>query len=121
MLVAYFPLKLDPNIEMLDIENTISLEYLQNDLNIRFTHSTLEMEPILLDEFHAEYLNSNVGMPALSVERIYYSEDKIILIEKRVVPGDRLKYLFTLKHDTNEDKDYSLRIKLDKEYGENTV
>ncbi|MDR7075770.1 DNA-binding GntR family transcriptional regulator [Neobacillus niacini] len=114
---TYIPLKFAPKIESIDFEKTVFHEYLENDLKIRFTHSTLEMDPILLDDFSAYYLKSTVGKPALSVERLFYVGENLILIEKRVVLGERTKYLFTLKHGSDKDKDYSFQMKLDREHG----
>ncbi|MDR7075726.1 DNA-binding GntR family transcriptional regulator [Neobacillus niacini] len=115
--ISYIPLKFAPNIEKNNFEKTVFFEHLENDHHIHFTHSILEIEPVLLDAFHAQYLKSTAGKPALSVERQYYVEKKLVLVEKRVVLGERTKYMFSLKHGADKDKDYSFQVKIDKEYG----
>ncbi|PWA10387.1 hypothetical protein DCC39_11155 [Pueribacillus theae] len=109
----YIPLKLIPNILSVDIENTIFYEYIKNEYNINFTHSTLEIEPILINNFEANHLNTHPGKPSLLSERVLFVEKKAKLVQKRIILGDRCKYFFTLKQNTVESTNYTLQLKLD--------
>jgi GntR family transcriptional regulator len=110
----YVPISKAPNILEKDLERTVFFEYLKNECNIHFTHSTLEVEPTLINDFEASHLSTDVGKPALLVERIIYSDEIAVVFQKRIILGERCKYFFTLGPNPNENSDYTFRLKIDK-------
>jgi len=103
-----------PNIFEKELERTVFFEYLKNECNIHFTHSKLEIEPIIITEFEAKHLKSSTGKPALLIERILYSNDTAIVVQKRIILGDRCKYTFTLGENSNNKSEYPFSIKVKK-------
>lgn len=115
LATTYVPLEVAPNIQEKNLENTVFYEFLENEHNVEITHSTLEIDPMIVNEFEADHLNTTIVKPALSIERVYYYNEKAVVVEERVALGEKCKYLFTLKHGSTENKDYSLRTKVNKE------
>lgn len=102
----YIPYKNAPKILKQDLESMAVFEYLEDDCEFKFTHSTLDIEPIITTEFEAGYLDVGIGQPALSLERVIYSDNKAIVIQKRIMRGDRGKFSFTLGEKLEEKDDY---------------
>lgn len=102
----YIPQHYCPNLLVQDVEKVGAvLHYLQNDCSVSLTHSTLDIESVLTNEFQAQYLGSKAGMPALSLERVIYSEDNAVMFQKRIMRGDSGKFSFTLGENlVNEDE-----------------
>jgi GntR family transcriptional regulator len=108
---SYIPLELVPNISEKNLEKTILFDYLKNECKINITHSTIDIEPIILNEFEAKQLNTDVGKPALAIERILYADDRAAVILKNIMLGERCKYLFTVKQDNNNDPGLNIDLK----------
>jgi GntR family transcriptional regulator len=103
-----------PNIFEKELERTVFFEYLKNECNIQFTHSTLEIEPIIITEFEANHLKTNSGKPALLIERVLYSNETAIVFQRRVILGERCKYTFTLGQNSYSGQDYPFSIQVKK-------
>ncbi|MDR7080482.1 GntR family transcriptional regulator [Neobacillus niacini] len=113
-VTTHIPLKLAPTILEKNLESTIFYEYIEKELKIKITHSTLEIDSINLNEFESKQLNTILGKSALLVERVYFSEQKAVVVSKSIVLGERSKYVITLKHSSGEEQDYLFQMKIDK-------
>lgn len=102
----YIPNHYAPNILMQELENIAIFEYLEKDCKLQFTHSTLEIEPILINEFESNFLKVEIGQPALSLERVIYSENNAVVIQKRIMRGDRGKFVLTLGEASQHKAEY---------------
>jgi len=85
-----------PDFFEIHLEKTRFFEYLMKEHNISFTHSSLEIEPILINEYEAKHLQTDSGKPALLIERTMFSDETAVVFQKRVILGERCKYRFTL-------------------------
>src|SRR5699024_2401639 len=95
-----------PKLLEKELENIAVFQYLEQDCELQFTHSTLDIEPILINEFESEFLGIEIGKPSLSLERIIYSDEKAIVIQKRIMRGDRGKFTLTLGENSEYKNDY---------------
>lgn len=111
LATTFLPLELVPNITEKNLEKLILFDYLQNECNIHITHSTIDIEPVNINEFEAHHLNSEMGKPALSVERIIYEDRKAAVISKHIMLGERCKYFFTIKQNSNHEPDLNIDLK----------
>jgi len=96
-----------------NLESIAVFQYLESECKLKFTHSTLEIEPILVNDFEAKFLTIDVGKPALALERIIFSDDRACVIQKRIMRGDRGKFFFTLGEESKKEE-YILRLKFDR-------
>ncbi len=110
----YIPKQYAPNILSQDLEKIAVFEYLENTCHLKFTHSTLEIEPVAMDEFVSEHLKIETGIPALSLERIIYKGAQAIVIQKRIMRGDRGKFTLTLGEEVSKKTDYLFGLELSK-------
>lgn len=106
----YIPYKYAPNIVKQDLENSAVFDYLEKDYKFHFTHSILDIEPILITEFESAYLEVEIGQPALSLERVIYSGENAIVIQKRIMRGDRGKLSLTLGEDAPNKSSFPVGI-----------
>jgi GntR family transcriptional regulator len=109
----YIPQNIAPDILKQDLESIAIFQYLESDCRMKFTYSTLDIEPTLINEFEANYLKIERGKPALSLERTIYSEGSACIIQKRIMRGDRGKFFFTLGEGP-KGSEYLLSLKFDK-------
>lgn len=98
----HIPVKFAPQIMEQDLKSIAVFQYLEKDCNLNFTHSNLDIEPVMINEFEAQLLETNVGSLALSLERIIYTKDQAVVIQKRIMRGDRGKFSFTLSENLHE-------------------
>src|SRR5699024_9297974 len=98
----YVPEKHAPNLLNKNLEDIAVFQYLEDECQLQFTHSKLEIEPTLLNEFESSVLETNDGGLALSLERNVYVDDRAIVIQKRKMGADRGKFSFVLA----EKEDY---------------
>ncbi len=96
----YIPRHLAPNLLGQDLQTLAVMEYLQAQGNFSLTHSATSIEPVLTNEFEAAQLGVQAGMPALSVERTFYADSVPFCLQKRVIRGDRSKFLLTVYHNS---------------------
>lgn len=104
------PSKFAPDILEQNLEDIAVFEYLEKNCKIHFTHSTLEIEPIAIMEFESRYLDVKVGQPALSLERSIYSKSNLIVLQKRIMRGDRGKLTLTLNEQSSFNSSYPVGI-----------
>lgn len=102
----HIPNKYAPHVLEQDLESVAVFEYLEKDCKLNFTHSTLDIEPIIINEFESSYLEVEVGKPALSLERVIYSGTNAIALQKRIMRGDRGKYSLNLVEKSNNKTEY---------------
>lgn len=102
----HIPYNYAPKILQQDLRSIAIFEYLKADCNFIFTHSTLDIEPVAINDFEAQHLGIEIGQPALSLERIIYSNESAIVIQRRVMRGDRGKFSFTLSEGLQNQADY---------------
>lgn len=102
----YIPNKYAPNMLEQDLESIAVFEYLEKECNLNFTHSTLDIVPIAINEFEAGHLGVEIGKPALSLERVIYSETNAIALQKRIMRGDRGKFSLNLVEKSNKRMEY---------------
>lgn len=107
---VYIPNKYAPKILQQDLESIAIFEYLKDVCKFNFTHSILDIEPVAINKFEAEHLGVDIGQPALSLERVIYSNDTAIVIQKRIMRGDRGKFSLTLRESPQQKTDYSVGI-----------
>lgn len=108
----YIPYELAPNLLEQDLENLAVIEYLQVQNNLKLTHSTTTIEPVLTDEFEATQLEINSGMPALLIERTVYAGKIPLCFQKRVIRGDRSKFLLTIFNNATLDDVVRIGLKV---------
>jgi GntR family transcriptional regulator len=104
----YIPQQYSSDILSHNLEDIAVFTYLNEKFN--FTHSTLEIEPVAMNEFEAKYLQTEIARPALSLERIVYSEEQVIAIQKRIMRGDRGKFSFTLRESSQKKEEFSVGL-----------
>ncbi len=102
----YIPDCYAPNLLEQDLEDIAVFEYLEKDCNLDFTSSTLDIEPIAINEFESNYLEVEIGKPALSLERIIYVGKNAVVIQKRIMRGDRGKLSFALGETPDKTDDF---------------
>lgn len=102
----HIPYKYAPQILKENLEEVAVFEYLEKDCKFNFTHSTLDIEPIAINEFESNYLEVAIGQPALSLERVIYSDEKVVAIQKRIMRGDKGKFSFTLGESPQKKTEY---------------
>lgn len=110
----YIPSKWAPNILEQDLENIAVFEYLEKECKLDFTYSTLDIEPIVVTEFESNYLEMEIGSPALSLERIIYIHDSAAVIQKRIMRGDRGKLSLTLGENPDKTDDFVVGLEFNK-------
>ncbi|MGM0901254.1 MAG: GntR family transcriptional regulator [Bacillota bacterium] len=108
----FIPEYIAPNLLEQDLETIAVFQFLERECKLDFTHSTLDIEPIIANDFEARYLMIEIGKPALALERIIFSEDKACVIQKRIMRGDRGKFFFTLGEKFKKDE-FILRLKFE--------
>lgn len=96
---VYIPLKAAPGILEKELDKTNIFDFLQNECKLNLSHSIVEIEPILINEFEAEHLDTSIGKPALSVNRVFYAGETPTIIHKRILRGERFKYYFKLEQN----------------------
>ncbi|MDR7075760.1 DNA-binding GntR family transcriptional regulator [Neobacillus niacini] len=106
----YIPQHFAPNLLEQDLEKTTIFEYLKKECNLNFTHSTLDIEANSISEFEAQYLGYDLGVPALSLERVVYSGNNAVIVQKRKVRGDRLKLSLTVGLSLESEDNYILGL-----------
>ncbi|WP_205948500.1 GntR family transcriptional regulator [Pueribacillus theae] len=102
----YIPYKYAPNILKQDLENIAVFEYLEKDCKLNFTHSTLDIEPVVINEFESKYLEVEIGQLALSLERVIYSDAHAVAIQQRIMRGDKGKFSLTLGENSDSKSKY---------------
>ncbi|MCM3767723.1 GntR family transcriptional regulator [Neobacillus niacini] len=106
----YIPYKFAPEILNQDLKNIAVFNYLESECKLTFTHSTLEIEPIAINEFESNFLEIEVGKPSLSLERVIYFHEQVIAIQRRIMRGDRGKFSLTLGEKPKKHEDYLVGI-----------
>jgi len=83
---AYIPVEVIGEIKSKKMfENKNLLNILMNNFKIKFSKSTQEISPILLDQNEAKIFNTTRGMPAISNTWYFYDiHEKLILIDKEM-------------------------------------
>ncbi|MBM3128844.1 MAG: GntR family transcriptional regulator [Chloroflexi bacterium] len=89
----YVPAIKAPGLLEQSLEHTNVLNYITEQSGLHPTNYVLTIEPVLISEFEATQMEAVVGMPALLLERIVYSDATPLMITKRVTRGDRVKFL----------------------------
>lgn len=112
----YIPYRYAPEILKQDLENMAVFKYLEKECELEFTHSILDIEPIATTEFEANYLEIEAGAPALSLERVIYSDKNAVAIQKRIMRGDRGKFSFTLGENSQKDKGYFVGLEFSSQF-----
>lgn len=102
----YIPKHYAPSILEQNLEDIAVFEYLEKNSNLQFTHSTLDIEPILINEFESNFLDVEIGQPALSLERVIYSDNDAVVIQKRIMRGDRGKFVLMLGEESPHKAEY---------------
>lgn len=110
----HIPYMYAPGMLEQDLENIAVFEYLEKDCEFTFTHSTLDIEPIAINEFESKYLGVDMGKPALSLERVIYSDTRVIAIQKRIMRGDRGKFSLTLGENPENKTEYLAGLEFNK-------
>lgn len=106
----FIPSKYGKDILKQDLSKIAIFEYLENECNLEFTYSTLEIVPVVINEFEAKYLDTEVGKLALSMERIIYSNENVIAIQKRIMRGDKGKFSLFFGNAPKNRDDYKVGI-----------
>lgn len=106
----YIPYDHAPDILAQNLEDIAVFEYLEKDRNLEYTHSTLEIEPITINEFEAMHLEVEIGDSALRLERVIYSGGEAMAIQRRIMRGDKGKFFFTLGEDPEHNEDFSVGL-----------
>lgn len=76
-----------------EVKNTPLYELLRSEYNIHVNSAKEAFEPVLINELEGNYLDVNIGSPALLLERIAYDEKRIpVEFCKSIVRGDRCKF-----------------------------
>ncbi|MDQ0252725.1 GntR family transcriptional regulator [Evansella vedderi] len=91
---SFLPSKFIKDIHVLNRIGTISLyDLLDEEFNITVSRAKEAFEPVLIRDNESNYLETEVGKPALLIERIAYT-DKGVPIEfcKSIVRGDRCRF-----------------------------
>ena len=96
---VYIPIKVAPSILEKELEKTNIFDLLQNECKLNLSHSIVEIEPTLINEFEAKHLETSIGKPALSVNRVFYVGESPTIIHKRILRGERFKYYFKLEQN----------------------
>jgi GntR family transcriptional regulator len=109
----YIPQQHAPEILKLDLEMLAICQFLVHECELDFTHSTLDIEPIAMNEFESQHLGVVNGTPALSLERIIYGDKEAFVIQKRIMRGDRGKFSFTLSEKGRKENEYSLGLEFE--------
>ncbi len=96
----YIPCHLAPDLLEQDLQTLAVMEYLQLQGNFSLTHSATSIEPVLTSGFEAAQLGVSTGVPALLVERTFYADSVPFCLQKRVIRGDRSKFLLTVYNNS---------------------
>ena len=96
---VYIPLKVAPSILEKELDKTNIFDLLQNECKLTVAAGKGEIEPTLINEFEAQHLETSIGKPALSVNRVFYAEETPTIIRKRILRGERFKYYFKLEQN----------------------
>ena len=110
----FIPHQYAPDLLKQDLEKIAVFEYLKNECNHNFTHSTLDIEPIAMNDFLVEHLQTKIDIPGLSLERTIYSTGEAIIIQKRIMRGDRGKYSLTLGEEPKKSDKFILGLEFEK-------
>ncbi|MFC4023513.1 GntR family transcriptional regulator [Oceanobacillus longus] len=102
----HIPYKYAPKILEQNLASIAFFDYLERELKFNFTHSTLDIEPIAINEFESNYLEVEIRNPALSLERVIYSGESAITIQRRIMRGDKGKFSFTLGENAEDRGNY---------------
>lgn len=104
----YIPTFLAPDLQNENLEELAIIEYLCIHCSLSITSSTTFIEPVLTSEYESKILGVEIGMPALLLERTFYSDELPVAFQKRVVRGDRSRFMLTFRKDSPPEK--ALRI-----------
>jgi GntR family transcriptional regulator len=75
----------------------------------------LDIEPVAINDFESSYLEIEIGIPSLSLERVIYSNEIVIAIQKRIMRGDRGKFSFTLGENSHKKDEYLVGIEFSRQ------
>lgn len=92
---SYLPYSRFPDFKNLDIENASLYELLHRHYKTQIMEAEQTLEPTLLNEDEAVYLNLPLGQPAMLVQTTAYDTNHVPFeFSKSVVRGDRCQYYF---------------------------
>jgi len=90
---SYYDIKLFQDIENYDLSNKF-YNIIEQEYGVSLLKSKILIEPVLLKEREADFLNSNPGSPVLLLSRVCYTyHDKPVILTKSLVRADKCKLL----------------------------
>lgn len=98
---SWLPTSVWPQLDMKDLEGRSLYDILSTRHGRRVKRAQEVWEPVLLDDYEAEVLDSKPGTPAFLVERTAFDEaDTPVEFTKTIVPGDRMRFSVNLEEDS---------------------
>ncbi len=98
---SWLPTSIWPQFDLQDLEGRSLYDILFTRHGRRVKRAQEVWEPVLLDSYEAEILESKQGSPAFLIERTTYDEaDTPVEFTKTIVPGDRMRFSVNLEEDT---------------------
>lgn len=90
---SYYDINLFQGIENYDLSKKI-YDIIEQEYGVSLIKSKILIEPVLLREREAEFLNSSPGSPVLLMSRLCYTyNDKPVILTKSLVRADKCKLL----------------------------
>ncbi len=94
---SYLPQSLFPDITREEVNNNPLYDILKKKYDVTFTRAEEIFTSTSLTRQESEILKSSKNRPAILLERITYSENRIIEYTKSVVRGDKFKFRVVLQ------------------------
>jgi len=94
---SYLPHNMFPNITREEVNNNPLYDILRKKYNVTFSRAEEVFTSTSLTKRESEILNSTKGRPAILLERITHSDNRIIEYTKSVVRGDKFKFRVVLQ------------------------
>ncbi len=66
-------------------------EYLQKKYNILIDQAETFVDPVVVGEYEAKHFGIKKGTPALLLQRLNYSQKKVIVLSDSIIRGDRCR------------------------------
>lgn len=90
---SYYSLEMFPELERFDLTKRI-YDIIEKEYNIDLVKATKTIEPVLLNSYEAEQLNSKKGSPVMLLTRVCYTyEEKPVIVTKSLILAEKCRLL----------------------------
>lgn len=94
---TYLPCKYFPKLVKEDIEKSAMYDVFQSQYNFSINSAKESFRAVSMGPVEAPYLVNDIGSPAMKIERIAFSQDRVLEYTVSIARGDKYVYTTELK------------------------